>query len=205
MKYSDYRNITAEELVDLWRCGWEWGDDESKHILINNFTTYMFQLIHKYSSDDPNEVLHDCVLYLYDKLHKYNPDKGKVITYIYRGVRNVIKTRQCKNEIETISIDENYDDSNTTKNTPFVTDNAVSIMNDKEYAEVKRNAVLDVITQLDHEYAKILIDKYIHNMKVQDIADKIGRSRRMTTIYLKEALAQAREVLENKVDDLGRG
>lgn len=172
-------------------------------MLIYNFIPYIVQTITAHYKRKNNkleetieDVLHDVVVYMYDKLHKYNPDKGKLVTYIYNGTRNVLTNLSCithrNAHVDSVE-DVGLLPTAVTYETPY------TILKQREREDIYP-MMWEAMCHLDPDHAQALVDKHIKGMNYAEIGEKFGwKSNSLPNYHCRNARKEVRMELMKRL------
>lgn len=132
------------------------------------------------NSEVAADICSDTFLKIYEKYDSFDPSKSSVSTWIFTVMRNTLtdyyRTRKVSGEIpETLRADDSPEDA-------YISKEALG-------------ELADALEKLDERERDIVIFRYYHNMKLTEIADRIGVSYSYVKILHNKALSDLKKLL----------
>lgn len=174
--------LTKEELNELL-ARYKEGDKYASDILVQQVTAliYFFSKIFRCP---------DAVFLVGKRVHsiidEFDPSRGNLSTWVKWKVLSVVSgTNRKKTTIE-------YVDN------PYVYEQNSHAPPSYKYAEDVRRVMWQCMQELPERIAQMTIDRYLHGMKLREIAEKFGVSSSLVSIYTLKALSTLRIAMEEE-------
>lgn len=159
----------------------ELGQDEWDKFIFNIIKPYMFICYansHLSVEDLQQEAWHS----LLRVCEVYDPQKGKLTTFAYKTIKgNVLRYIKKQTKLSLVNFEDEI---------------SVSDPHDEEQTIEDRDVYEMIFNKLsDQEHAGLLVDKYIYDMPLRELATKYGVSHQT----IKNRLTRLRETLETRM------
>jgi RNA polymerase sigma factor (sigma-70 family) len=150
------------------------------------------------TSLDAEELFSEGLVFAYGRMGHYDPTRSQVITYLYRAIRKKVH-RFAMKEIRSSGVVTMPTDLNSERPGYLLEDMTVAPNHYNVFTDAENSIensykpdydlsfdVREALKAFGDKDRQIIIDKFIHNSSIDDIADKYGMTRCSADRYVKE-------------------